>query len=386
MSNEFRGYVRPSGRVGVRNHLLILSVTGLTGPTARRISACLPGSVVIDFPYDGGLLGEDRAAQDRALAGLGSNPNAGAVLLIGANTVRVGKFTELFSVAGTPVTAITLDECGHDAVTLTERGIRAGALLSKVISGLRREPVSLLNLTLGLECGRSDPSSGLVSNPLLGLIADRVVDSGGVAMIGESVEWMGAEHLLAARAATPDVAQKIQAAVDGREGLAVAGGIDLTGNNPGPSNIAGGLSTIEEKSLGNIAKSGSRPIQSVVAWAEAPAGPGFHLMDACSYAPESLTGFSGAGAQLLLFTTGVGNSYVNASAPTIKVGANPETSERLNEQLDYACPAVFSGDMALEQAAEELFVVLVDVASGTRTWGEILGEGGESFSRMGASI
>ena len=384
--DSFNGYVRPDSSVGVRNHLLVLSITGLTGPTARRISSNLPGSVVVDYVYDSGPVGEDRKAQERALLGLALNPNVGAVLLISANPPRAEAIVRAISETGKPVEMLTLDDCGHDALVLTERGLAAGEKLTKLIDAMEREEFPVSKLYVALECGRSDPSSGLVANPLMGLIADELVDAGARAIIGESVEWLGAEHLLAERATAPELGEAILKAVGAREQAAIDVGIDLTGNNPGPTNIAAGLSTIEEKSLGNVAKSGSRPIQSLVGWAEEPKGPGFHLMDAPAYAPESLTGFSASGSQLILFSTGVGNSFVNSIAPTLKISGNPETCARLGQQLDFKCSDVFVGEKSLEDAAENLFWTMLDIASGVETWGEKIGEGGEAFTRLGASI
>jgi len=384
--DQFLGYVRPDGQVGVRNHLLVLSATGLTGPTGRRISQALPGAVFVAMPYDGGLLGEDRDAQIRTLVGFGVNPNVGAVLMIGGNPPKLDHLAKEMSKSGKPIDSISMDECDHDAITLTERSIRVGAKLLLKISKQRRVSCPLSKIFLGLECGRSDPSSGLVSNPMLGLIADRIVDEGGKAVFGETTEWLGAEHLLAKRGATPTVEQAILDAVLDSENRAIEAGLDLTGENPGPTNIAGGLSTIEEKSLGNIAKSGSRPIQSVLKYAEAPATPGLHAMHAATYAPESVSGFTASGANLILFTTGQGNSFVNLISPTIKISANPDTEARIKEQLDFTCPDVFSGEVSLEDAAPRFLELIIDVASGTKTWGEVLGEGEEVVSRFGGSL
>jgi len=383
---QFQGYRRPDGQVGVRNHLLVLSATGLTGPTGRRIAAALPGSVFAGMPYDGGLLGEDRDAQIRTLIGLCVNPNVGAVLIIGGNPPKVKHLAEQIAKSGKPTQAITLDECEHDALTLTDRAIRVGAKLRIEISRQRRQSCPLSSLFLGLECGRSDPSSGLVSNPLLGLMADHIVDSGGKAVFGETTEWLGAEHLLAKRGATKAVQQAILDAVLDHEQKAIDAGLDLTGENPGPTNIAGGLSTIEEKSLGNIAKSGNRPIQSLLKYSEVPGVAGLHAMKAATYAPESITGFSAAGANLILFTTGQGNSFVNTITPTIKVSANPDTLVRLQEQIDFNARDVFTGEESLGDAANRFVDLIIDVASGTRTWGEVLGEGEEVVSRFGASL
>ena len=384
--SEFLGYRRPDGSLGIRNHLLVLAI-GLTIPTGRRIAGAIRGAVLVTLPYNAGsLLGEDRATWRRALLRLPLHPNVGAALVIGDSPPLVADIAAELERSGRPYTALSLDECGHDAVTLTERGIRAAARLGMEISGARRAPVPLSGLCLGLECGRSDPSSGLVSNPLLGRAADRIVDAGGRAIIGETVEWLGAEHLLERRAASKAVAEAIRAAVRRREDTAIAHGLDLTGNNPGPTNIAAGLSSIEEKSLGNIAKSGSRPIQGVLAYGEAAAAPGCWVMDAPAYASESLTGFAVAGAQLMLFTTGVGNSFVSALSPTLKVSANPVTCAKIGEQLDLDASQVFLGRESPEAAADRLWRRTLEVASGAATWGEIMGEGDELVARYGPAM
>ena len=383
---DFNGYPRPDGRVGVRNHLLVLSLAGLTGPTARRIGSAIAGAVTIGFPCGAGLLGQDRTVYHAALAALPAHPNVGATVLIGDNPPLMETIVVAAEATGKPCAHFTMDDCAQDAITLTERALRAGAELAHRISGEHRRLVPLSALTLGLECGRSDPSSGLVANPLLGVIADRLCTAGGTAMIGETTEWLGAEHLLARRAATPQVANDIRNAALAREQAAIAAGIDLTGNNPGPTNIAAGLSSIEEKSLGNIAKSGTGPIQGLLDYGETPQGPGMWVMDAPAYAPESLTGFVLAGAQMMLFTTGVGNSYVSALAPTIKLSANPETCARLHQQLDFNASDVFRGHEKLHHAADRLMDTIRATASGHATWGEILLEGGENVSRFGAAL
>jgi altronate dehydratase large subunit len=384
---SFQGYRRADGSVGVRNHLLVLSVGGLTIPTARRIASSIRGAVLVGFPYNAGsLLGDDRATWRRAMFALPLHPNVGAVLLIGDNPPLTAEVAAHVQKAGRPSAALTMDDCNHDAVTLTERGIRAAARLAMAISADRRSSTPLSALSLGLECGRSDPSSGLVSNPLLGRMADRMVDAGGRAVIGETVEWLGAEHLLERRARTPAVADAIRAAVRRREETAIKNGLDLTGNNPGPTNIAAGLSSIEEKALGNIAKSGSRPIEGVLAYGEAAPKPGCWVMDAPAYASESLTGFTAAGAQLMLFTTGVGNSFVSTLAPTLKVSANPVTCAQVGEQLDLDASRVFLGAETLDAAADRLWTRMLEVADGAATWGEVLGEGDEVVARYGPAM
>lgn len=386
MAASFLGYPRADGTVGTRNHLLVLSVTGLTGPAARRIGRQILGAVTVTMPYGSGLLGRDRTVHERALKGLAAHPNVGAVVVVGGDRAKVEAVAGAAERAGRPAEALVLDRCGHDSLVLTDRGVRAATHLARRISRARREPVGLDALFLGLECGRSDPSSGLVANPLLGRIADRVVESGGGAVIGETTEWLGAEAVLTERAASPQVAEAIRAAAARREALAAAAGIDLTYNNPSETNIEAGLSSIEEKSLGAVAKSGSSSVRSLVAYGEPPAGPGLHVMDAPAYAPESLTGFTTAGANLLLFTTGVGNSFTSALNPTIKVSANPETCRRLTDQLDFTASEVFEGREPLEAAVGRLMAVVLEVASGALTFGEVLLEGEEVISRFGEAL
>jgi altronate dehydratase large subunit len=192
--------------------------------------------------------------------------------------------------------------------------------------------------------------------------------------------------VLAGRAHNAELGAAITAAVLRREKQAAKTGADLTGNNPGEENIRGGLSTIEEKSLGAIAKAGGRPIVSLLAIAERPSRPGVHVMDGPGFSPESLTGFAASGAQLMLFTTGPGNSFCSALAPTIKISAHPTTAARLPEQIDFDASDILAGRNTIAGAAEELLACIVDVASGSATWGEVLGESGEVLIRLGPSF
>lgn len=382
----FLGYKRADGRVGVRNYLLILSVTGLTGPSAQRIGRNIANAVVYGTPYGSGLLGADRIAHERTLNGLATNPNVGAVLVIGADRPRVTSVIDAVASTGKAIEALVLDDFEHDALSLSEQGIRSAARLSKSISTLTREPVAMSELILGLECGRSDPSSGLIANPTVGLVADQLIAAGGSAIFGETAEWVGAEKILQQRAATAELGQSIIEAAKRREQLALSAGVDMLGTNPGLTNIEAGLSSIEEKSLGNILKGGHSPIIDLLDYAGRPQQSGLHVMDAPAYAPESITGFAAAGAQIILFTTGVGNSYVDAIAPTIKLSANPDTCQRLPEQLDFSCADAFLGHESLDGSAERLLAEVIAVASGKLTWGEILQEGGEAISRFGAAL
>jgi altronate dehydratase large subunit len=386
MMGQFQGFRRASGRPGLRNSTLVLSVTGLTTPAARRIGTILKGVTVLGTPHGSGMMGRDREVHRRALAAFATHPNVGAVVVIGADQPVVDLVAEAAERAGRRTAAICFDDCGHDVLTLTDRAVRLAADFVRELSFARREPIAAGELLLGLECGRSDPSSGLVANPLLGAVVDRLVDAGGAAIFGETTEWIGAEAPLVARAATPAVAEALREAAAARERMAVEAGIDLTYNNPSTTNIEAGLSSIEEKSLGAIAKGGSRPIQGVIDYATPPPGPGVWAMDAPAYAPESITGFAAAGCSMALFTTGVGNSYVSALMPTLKVTGNPATAARVTRQIDFDASAVFQGEESLDSAADRLGERLLAIASGALTWGEVLGESDEVISRYGAVL
>jgi len=385
-SASFLGYPRPDGRVGIRNRVLIMAINGLVAPAAGRIAAAVRPALLVTSPYGRGQFGADKRAHAQQLIGLGRNPNVAAVLIVGADRMTADGMAEQIRTSGKPTEVVALDDVQEDALALSLQGIRAAARLVRNASRQRREARAVSSLFVGVECGHSDATSGLVANPLAGKVVDRLIDAGGTAVIGETLEWLGAEHLLARRAATPAVAEAITAAVQRREAAISASGVDPFHDNPGAENIRGGLSSIEEKSLGAIAKGGTRPIDGVLALAEAPARAGLYFMDAPFFSPESLTGFAAAGAQVMLFTTGAGNSFCSAVAPTIKISAKPETLARLGEQIDFDASPAFSGTEDLDHAADRLFSLLLDVASGFRTWGEILSESSESIARIGGSL
>ncbi|HVW56889.1 MAG TPA: UxaA family hydrolase [Rhizobiaceae bacterium] len=387
VERTFLGFSRPRGRAGTRNHLLVLGINGLIAATAARAASALPFARLVATPYGRGQFGPDKECHFRQLAGIGANPNNGAVLIIGVDRKSADDVAAAVSArAAVPIEVLTLDDTHEDALELGVRAIRAGASLSRDISRARREAVPLSELYLGLECGHSDASSGLAANPLAGALADRLVDAGGTIVIGETIEWLGAEHALSPRGVTPETGEAIVRAVAAREAAVSAAGIDLIGNNPGQENIRGGLSTIEEKSLGAIAKAGTRPIIALLSFAEPPRRPGLHLMDGPSFSPESMTGFVASGTQMILFTTGPGNSYCSLLAPTIKISANPAASAQIRNQFDFDASRIFEGRETLDAAADRLLDEAVAFASGMLTWGEAVGEGAECFTRIGASL
>ena len=382
----FQGYRRPDGRVGVRNHVLILGINGLAFRSSERIARSLPGSLLVVTSAGRGQVEPDLSLHLDQLVGLGRNPNIGAVLVVGVDQASSDAVAARIAGAGKPVASVSFAECGEDALAVSDLGLRRATALSRAASRARRTPAEPSDLVVAVECGHSDATSGLASNPVVGAAVDRLVAAGASVIVGETVEWLGAEHLLARRAASAEIAAGIRQAVAAREEIAIASGRSLTGNNPGEENIRGGLSTIEEKSLGAIVKSGTGMIAGMLAVAEAPPGPGLYLMDGPSFSPDSMTGFAAAGATIMLFTTGPGNSFASAIAPTIKISAHPETVARLPTQIDFDASPLLAGRETLAKGAERLVEAVLDVAGGTLTMGEIVGEGLEVPTRIRGSL
>jgi len=382
----FDGYRRADGRAGVRNHVLVLSATGLTSAAAARIASLVRGTVCVATGYGRGQVADDAKLQFDTLTGLATHPNVAATLVLSAGGDITRAYVEAIEASGKPVVGMSLPEVHEDALALVDRGVRAATRLVHEASGLRREPCPLSALTVAVECGHSDATSGLVCNPLAGRVMEHVVEAGGTAMFSETIEWTGAEHLLARRAQSADVAQRIlQAVVDRERRVRDAGG-DVRTQNPGPQNRAGGITTIEEKALGAIAKGGQQPIRGLLAAAQRPPASGLYLMDTPFFSPESITAMVAGGAQIVVFTTGAGNSYCSLVAPTLKMSANPDACARLTEQIDIVATDVLRATRTLDEMADTALDHLVAVASGSLTFGEIVGEGSEVVSRLGPSM
>jgi len=382
----FDGYRRADGRVGVRNHVLVLSPTGLTSAAASRIAGLVRGTIGVTSGYGRGQVTADANLHFDTLAGLACHPNVAATVVVSAGDDITNAYVEAIRATGKPVVGLSLPGVHEDALKLVDEGVRAATRLVREASSLRREPCTLAELCVAVECGHSDATSGLVCNPLAGRMTEIVVAAGGQAMFSETVEWTGAEHLLAHRAVDRDVAQRIMRAVVNRERMVRESRGDIRAQNPGPQNRAGGLTTIEEKALGAISKGGAQPIHGLLRAAERPPGPGLYLMDTPYFSPESMTAMVAGGAQVVLFTTGAGNSYCSLVAPTMKMSANPATCARLREQIDFAAARAVDGAVSVDDLASDAIDTLLGIASGTLTFGEIVGEGSEVVSRLGPSM
>lgn len=386
-ADEFLGFARASGPPGVRNHVLILSLSGLENGAARAVHRQFPQTVLVASTYGRGHVGDDLAFQRHMMKALATHPNVGGCVVLGPDDALVEEVGAALGAAGRPWAGLSLQRLKEDRFALVDQGARAVARMMHRVSREQRTVQPVSALAFAIECGHSDATSGIVSNPLAGDLATWLVAAGGRAVFSETLEWTGTEDILAGRAATPDVAAAIRAAMARRHETARLAGQDVQANNPGPQNHAGGITTLEEKSLGAIAKGGDQPIVGLLKEGEALGEKaGLYLMDTPCFSPESITSMIASGAQIALFTTGQGNPYASALAATVKVSANPDTTALLPQQIDIDAGAVLEGTATRESLLPAACAAVLEIASGALTWAEAAGEGTESISRLAGSI
>ena len=384
---EFWGYSRPDGSVGVRNHVLILPATRNVNYICHRIALAVPGVTTFYTTGEYGRTGGDRKRLARFLTGIARNPNVANVLLIGmphgygypefqtdalaAEIARSGKRLEILNV----------DRCGGLEGTVVQ-GIRLARELVREATAMRREAAPLSKLTIGMKCGDSDATSGLAGNPALGRAVDRLIGAGGTALFSETLELIGAEQTLVQRAKTPEVAQRLLRLIADWEARATSIGEDIRTINPIPENIAAGITTLEEKSLGAVEKTGTRELSGVLDYCERPGEPGLWLMDAWMSSYSLLPSFAAAGAQIVLYQLG-GNelppedaplSAVDPGlvAPLLTISGNPRTAEAAGDYLDVSTGGVLLGTETLDAAGEHILEEIVRTASGRAARGETM--------------
>lgn len=375
------GYPRPDGDIGIRNYVAIISAMDNSNPTVRRVAAAVRGAVAVTCSFGRGLMAEDLALHERTLIGMGTNPNVYGAVVISLEPTSARAVADGIARTGRPVYSFALEESGG-TVRATELATQAAIELAAEAGKLQRVPLPWSKLVLGLECGGSDGSSGMVSNPATGMVSDMVVALGGTTIMSEPMEILGGEHLLAKRVKDEVVARRLLKAVEFCVSYAKELGIDVLGANPAPDNIAGGLSTIEEKALGAIHKGGSSTLNEVVDYGVRPKERGFTFMDAPAPGVENLTALAAGGTHLTVFSTGRGNTVGNPVSPTIKASGNPITVKKLRDNIDVDLSAVITEGMSLDQAARILFDEVVAVCNGKMTKAELLGEVEVSISRL----
>ncbi len=384
----FDGFLRSDGRAGTRNHLAIISTVNCSATVVKRIAAAFSGpDGLAEHPGVDGVLpithgtgcglaadGEGLALLRRTLTGYARHPNVGGVVLVGLGC-EVNQMAELTDGLGL-VAPLVIQELGGSAASV-RRGIHQVRELLPDLER-RRTPLPLAALILGLNCGGSDSWSGVSANPVLGAAVDRLVAAGGTAVLAETPEIHGAEHLLTRRAASPEVAAALLDRVAWWERYTAAQGESLQ-SNPSPGNRAGGITTIEEKSLGAVAKGGTTPLRAVYRYAEPVTEHGLVFMDTPGYDPVSVTGIVAGGANIVAFTTGRGSVFGCRLAPSLKLASTSELYRRMRDDMDVDCGAVLDGSATVSELGERLFEEIIAVASGRRTKSEEFGVGDEEF-------
>lgn len=369
---EFYGYKRPDGSFGARNFVAIIPSVTCANDVANAICRQVQGTVTYLHHQGCCQLPPDLERVTNTLISLGKSPNVGAILIVSLGcegTDHERMYREL-SATGKPVEIIHIQELGGVSNAIREGSNLARKLVIQ-ISGQQRVPADVSNIVMAIKCGASDTTSGMASNCVIGYVADKLVDLGATVIFGETTEFLGGEHLLARRAVNKEVANKIYQIVNAMEERAKSVGVDMRRGQPTPGNIAGGLSSIEEKSLGAIVKSGTRPIQGVLEYPEhVTTQKGLWIKDTPGREPEILTGMAATGAQFMCFSTGRGAPQGFPSMPVIKICGNPNTYDRMKEDMDINAGPIINGDKTIEEVGEEVFQKILRVLNGEMTKNE----------------
>ncbi len=384
MAMTFLGYRRDNGAVGVRNWVAVVSVMDNCNPVTRTIAQTVQGCIPVTTLFVRGQFGADRMFALETLAALGRNPNIAAVLVVGLEESSTDEVARRVRSTGKPVETIYMQPNG--TINCIAEGSRKALRLSLAASRVRREACPVSALVVGVECGGSDTTSGLSCNPTIGRMADRLIAEGGTVIISETSEFIGADHLFAARAVDDAVKEAFVSAVRKMEDMAIARGVNVSASQPAPDNKRGGLTTVEEKALGAMAKAGSTPLVGVLGYGEAPQKKGLHFMDAPAAAVENLTAMAASGCQLTFFGTGVGNPIGSMVSPTVKVCGNRNTLVSMADNIDFDASGILERGERIADIGDALYGYAVEVASGTRLSSELLDIRETAVSRFEKSL
>jgi len=371
--STFHGFKRENGRIGVRNHVLILPVDDLSNAACEAVAHNIKGTLAVPHPYGRLQFGADLELHFRTLIGTGSNPNVAAVVVIGIEDGWTKLIADAIAKTGKPVTGFGIELHGdHDTI------LRASKVAKEYVqwaSEIQREERPLKDLWVSTKCGESDTTSGCGSNPTVGNAFDKLYPHGTTLVFGETTELTGGEHLVAARCRTPEVREKFMFMFDRyQEIINRHKTSDLSDSQPTKGNIAGGLTTIEEKALGNIQKIGRKcMVDGVIDKAEEPTGPGLWFMDSSSAAAEMVTLCAASGYVVHFFPTGQGNVIGNPVLPVIKLCANPRTVRTMGEHIDVDVSGLLRREMSPDQAGDALLDCMFRTANGRLTAAEVLG-------------
>ncbi|MDD4157294.1 MAG: UxaA family hydrolase [Candidatus Cloacimonetes bacterium] len=372
---KFYGYHRKNGTVGIRNYLVVMSTVICANEVAEAISNKIKDSVPILHPQGCCQMPVDLKRVTATLAGIGMNPNVGAVLLVslGCEGVNVEELEDRIRQSGKPVEKVIIQEIGG-ITNAVEKGVELSKYMVEELKSQEKKLASISDLVVGIKCGSSDTLSGLLTNPIVGMAVDKIIDSGGRVVFGEVTEMIGAENHIVNRIENPEIKEKVINSIINIENRAKSIGEDMREGQPTPGNIKGGLTTIEEKSLGAIIKSGSKIIDDFIEYGEQVKEGKLTVVDSPGREPELLTGLAAAGAQIIIFTTGRGAPQGYPICPVIKVTANPRTFDKLHEFIDVG----FTMDDDIEDVgsvfdadSDKLLRYFNEVCSGRQTKAEI---------------
>jgi altronate hydrolase len=390
----FMGIKRPDGRVATRNYVAIIASVNCSSHVSRQIASYFTGDRMADYPNIDGVFaishqtgcgmashGEPVDVLRRVLAGYATHPNVHSALMIGLGC-EANQINDLLAAQGlnrgNRLRTFTIQDTGGTRKTI-ENGIAQIKELLPDANQVKREPCPASHLILGLECGGSDGYSGVSANPALGAAADLLVRNGGTAVLSETPEIYGAEHLLTRRAVSREVGEKLIERIHWWEDYTSKLGGDMN-NNPSPGNKAGGLTTILEKSLGAAAKGGTTALMDVYKYAEPMKTKGFVFMDTPGYDPVSVTGQVAGGANVVCFTTGRGSAYGCKPSPSLKLGTNTALWTRQEEDIDINCGVVVDGKASVQDVGQQIFELILKTASGQPSKSEIFGYGDDEFA------
>jgi altronate dehydratase large subunit len=372
---QFWGYRRAEGRPGIRNHVLILPTCACGSESSRIVASQVRGAVNIVFNTGCSDVAANTAMSQKVLTGFACNPNVYGVVIIGLGCETVGHKLlkeKIQKMTSKPVVSFGIQDEGGTLKTI-EKAVRAARDMAAEAGMQQKELFDISELFMGIECGGSDATSGIASNPAVGELSDLLVDLGATTMMSESIEWIGGEHVVAKRAATPRIHNEIIEVCRAYEDHLLAAGQDCRAGQPTPGNKAGGLSTLDEKSLGCIRKGGTRPIVEVLEQAERPTKRGALVMDTAGYDISSVTSMVAGGCQAVIFTTGRGTPTGNAIVPVLKVTANELTYKKMEDNMDVDLSAIVRGEKTYQEMGKELLAVMHDICNGRMTKAEAYG-------------
>jgi len=370
---RIKGYRRENGRVGVRNHVIILPVDDISNAAAEAVGRVIEGTLALPHAYGRLQFGEDLELFFRTMIGIGANPNVAAAIVIGIEPGWTDRIVQGIAKTGKPVAGFSIERSG-DLKTIAAASRKALEFVQWA-SELQREECSMSDLYVSVKCGESDTTTGLASCPTVGNVVDRLIEIKGTASFGETSELTGGEHVVKAKAATPEIGEQFMKVYNEYNEFILQNKVnDLSESQPTKGNIRGGLTTIEEKAFGNIEKLGKRTkFVGVLKPAEAPSGKGLWFMDTSSAAAEALTLWAASGAVLHLFPTGQGNIIGNPVMPVVKLSGNPLTCSTMSEHIDLDVSGILTGEMDFDQAGDRLQELMARTANGRLTASEALG-------------